>query len=130
MSIKESSVYQEKQVAGKVIYGSNILRGIINLAVKEVHGIVALHGRGARLKTIGKELSIDLFVSTLSTIKCREVAFSVQENVKNNIESATDYIVKEINVNILNVSSPLVPKYSPSKPGQFAPGDSTSTNNE
>ncbi|MCL1944520.1 MAG: Asp23/Gls24 family envelope stress response protein [Firmicutes bacterium] len=99
----------KKDTLGKVIYGSNVLKGIIALATKEVYGIVSLSGRGIRLKILDNQLNIDLYVSVVSNIKCSDVAFMVQENVKNNIESVTKYVVREINVNILGVGK-YIPK--------------------
>jgi len=90
----------------KPVYGSNVFRNIISLAVKETPGIVSLHGRGVRFKVTGKDLIADVYVKTWSNIKCRDMAFSVQENIKNKIESSTDFIVKEININVLSVENP------------------------
>lgn len=94
----------KKSMASKIVYSHSVLHDIVSLAAKEVKGIVSLYGRGVKIRTINQELVIDVYVNTLSTVKCANVAFFVQENIKGNVEAVTGYTVREINVNILSVT--------------------------
>lgn len=96
---------QKVKKVGNTNYGQNVLTSIIELATKEVDGVCSMQGRGVRMQISGKKLKIDVFVKVFVNVQCSEVSFRVQENIKQNIESATDYKVDEVNVNVLSVAS-------------------------
>jgi len=89
---------------GRTSYGENVLASIVTLATKEIKGVHTLQGRGVRVSIKNKKLNIDLYINVFSGIKCSDVAFRVQENVKRSVESMTEYRVEQINVNVLGVT--------------------------
>jgi uncharacterized alkaline shock family protein YloU len=88
---------------GDVTYGSKVVPSVIELAVTEINGIAALHGRGVRIERSGGLINIDVFVDVYNGVSCTDVAFRVQENIKRSIESMTECKVGVINVNVLGL---------------------------
>lgn len=89
---------------GDITYGRNVVVSIISLAAQEINGVAGLQGRGVRTEINGNVINVDVYINVYYGISCKEVAYRVQENIKNNVETMTDYKVDVINVNILGVS--------------------------
>ncbi len=92
--------------SGKVVYNVGILRNIVNLAVAEVEGTV--------FEEDGKKNAISLFVEKdgvyvdVSVVvkygyNVPELAYRVQQSVKQGVENMTHFKVAEVNVHILDV---------------------------
>lgn len=54
----------------------------------------------------GDEVTIDVFVDIMHGFSVPDVAFQVQEAIKSEVESATKYKVKTVNVQVSNVIFP------------------------
>ena len=54
----------------------------------------------------GDEVTIDVFIDILHGFSVPEVAYSVQEAIKSEVEGATKYKVKNVNVQVSNVIFP------------------------
>jgi len=89
---------------GDVTYGRNVLKSIITLAAQEINGVSCLDGKEVRIDVNGNVINVDIYIKVNYGISCKQVAFKVQENIKNSVETMTDYKVKFINVNILGVA--------------------------
>jgi len=89
--------------AGNVNYSYKVLHEIISLAALEVEGVVGLSGRGVRTELNAKSVSSDIFISVIANVRCTEIAFFVQENVRKALETMTDYKVKQINVHVMGI---------------------------
>lgn len=89
---------------GDVTYGRNVLSSIIVLAVQEIKGVASLCGKGIRTEVVGKGINVDVFINVTFGESCSDVAFRVQENIKRSVETATEYRVGVVNVNILGVT--------------------------
>ena len=89
---------------GKINYGSKVIDSIISLATLEISGIESLQGKKINIERNGDILNIDVFVKVSYDVKCSEVAYRVQENIKRSVESMTDYKTGIINVNVLGVN--------------------------
>lgn len=89
---------------GEVTYGHNVITSIVSLAAQEIKGVVGLQGKGIRVETIGGTINVDVFINVTVGVKCADVAFRVQENIKRSVETMTSYKVGVINVNIMGVS--------------------------
>ena len=90
---------------GDVTYWRNVVKSIIELAAQEINGVAALDGKEVRVDINGNVINVDVYIKVNQGISCKQVAFKVQENIKNSVETMTDYKVKVINVNILGVTS-------------------------
>ena len=89
---------------GEVTYGHNAVMSIVRLAAQEIKGVVGLQGKGIRTETIGNTINVDVFVNVEFGVKCSDVAFRVQENIKRSVETMTSFKVGVVNVNIMGVS--------------------------
>jgi uncharacterized alkaline shock family protein YloU len=89
---------------GKTSYGHNVLASIVGLAAQEIAGVCSLQGKGVRTQVSDTKVVVDIFINVLGTVKCNEIAYRVQDNIRRSVESMTEYKVDAINVNILRVT--------------------------
>ncbi len=89
---------------GDVTYGHNVVTSIVGLAAQEIKGVVGLQGKGIRTETIGNTINVDVFINVSFNVKCSDVAFRVQENIKRSVETMTSFKVGVVNVNIMGVA--------------------------
>ena len=92
---------------GKVVYSKGILRDIISNAVAEVEGTAQ--------NTVGKKNGISFFVekdgvyvdvsvSVKYGYNVPELAYRIQQSVKQSIENMTSFKVAEVDVHVLDVN--------------------------
>ena len=109
----------EKNENGKVYCGKNIMLSIINLAAKEISGVSSLSSNfGSRLKKMfssnyfegvkvsysqNKNLIIDIYLNVFFGYSVADVAYRVQENVKNGISNMISKKIESVNIHILGV---------------------------
>ena len=103
---------------GKVTCNKNILLSIINLATKEIAGVSSLcdnfgsgikklfsnnYTNGVKIEYTNNGINIDVFVNILYGYSVPDIAYKVQENIKNGISSMLDVKISSINVHVQNV---------------------------
>lgn len=109
----------EKNENGKVYCGKNIMLSIINLAAKEISGVSSLSSNfGSRFKkffssnyfegvkvsyTQNKNLIIDIYLNVFFGYSVADVAYRVQENVKNGISNMISAKIESVNIHVLGV---------------------------
>lgn len=109
----------EKNENGKVYCGKNIMLSIINLSAKEISGVSSLCTNfGSRFKKLfssnyfegvkvsynkNKNLIIDLYLNVFFGYSVADVAYRVQENVKNGISNMISAKIESINIHVLGV---------------------------
>ena len=115
-----AELYNELQEnKGKITCDRNILLSIISLATKEINGVSSLQdsfamkfkklftkadSTGVKLKVSSNgQLVIDVYVRIYSGNNVPDVAFKVQENIKNNIVSMVEMRVGKINIHVVGV---------------------------
>ena len=104
---------------GKIIFNDSIITNIVTLAVSEVEGVALIKeakSKGEdvtgtflqRLKfeTDKNDLTIQLSFYVYYGYTIPEVAFKVQEAVKNGVENMTGYHLKAVDVTIMGVITP------------------------
>ena len=111
----------KKQAKGNVTYGSNIVQSVINLATKEiagVSGIVTKFGsilkrwfsnnyyEGVKIVHSKDAMNIDVYINVCFGYNVTEVAYRVQENIKNSLSGMIDMKINRINVHVLGVEFP------------------------
>ena len=108
----------KKQAKGNVTYGSDIVLSVINLATKEIAGVSSIVTKfGSALKrwfsnnyydgvkiTYNKNaMHIDVYINVCFGYNVTEVAFRVQENIKNSLSGMIDIKINKIKVHVLGV---------------------------
>ena len=116
MSQPYSQLQEDK---GKITCDRNILLSIISLATKEISGVSSLQdsfsmklkkmfsksdSTGVKLKIAQNgQLIIDVYIRIYSGNSVPDIAYRVQENIKNNIVSMVEMRVNKINIHIVGV---------------------------
>ncbi|NMB28338.1 MAG: Asp23/Gls24 family envelope stress response protein [Tissierellia bacterium] len=111
---------------GTVKIANEVVAIIAGLAATEIDGVVGMSGgitggitemlgmknlsKGVKVEVGEKEAAIDIFIIVEYGSKISEVASSVQQNVKDTVETMTGLSVIEINVNVEGVIIPKEPK--------------------
>lgn len=98
---------------GKVVYNSSILNPIVRRAAEDIEGVVKFspgdskvskrYKNGVKIETVGDYVYIDVYLKLYHFAKVKEVAFRVQESIRNMVESMTDFIIKDIHVHVIDV---------------------------
>ena len=104
---------------GKITCNRKILLSIISLATKEINGVSALQdcfsmklkriftrsdNTGVKIKfSTNGQLTIDVYIRVYNGNNVPEIAYKVQDNIKNNISSMVDMRVSKINIHVVGV---------------------------
>lgn len=107
-----------KNNKGKVSCNRDILLSIVSLATKEINGVSCLcanfgnglkklfsnnYTEGVKISEVGDSIIVDIYINILFGYSVADVAFRVQENVKNGLSSMVDIKIESINVHVLGV---------------------------
>ncbi len=100
---------------GKVVYNAGIVNGIVALAVEEVEGTTLVSGkrRGISLFLEKDGIYADVSVIVRYGYNVPELAYRIQQSVKQNVETMTRYRVAKVDVHIQDVVFPAAPLPSP-----------------
>ena len=104
-SIKLGS--EEKQ-SGKIVYNAGIVKGIVALAVAEVEGTLPLpnNKNGITLFLEKDGVYADIAVVVEYGYDVPELAYRIQQSVKQSVENMTHYHVAEVDVHVRDVVFP------------------------
>lgn len=93
------------QQSGKVVYNAGIVNGIVALAVNEVEGATVVSGkrRGISLYLEKDGIYADISVIVTYGYNVPELAYRIQQSVKQNVENMTKYKVAKVDVHIQDV---------------------------
>lgn len=109
---------------GKVSYNEGIVKGIASLAVKEVEGAELVSGKkGIRLYFEKDGIYADISVIVKYGYNIPELAFRIQQTLKQTVESMTIYKVAKVNVHIQGVEFPESAAVLPPPAAETAPGE-------
>lgn len=116
----------ENREYGSVKIANEVVAIIAGLAATEVEGVAGMSGgitggitemlgmknlsKGVKVEVGEKETAIDIFVIVEYGSRISEVAMSIQENVKETVETMTGLKVVEVNVNVQGVNIPKEPE--------------------
>ncbi len=108
--------YNEK---GKLTCDKNILLSIVNLATKEIKGVASLSNSnlpwykkivrnycydGVSIKfSLNGALRVDVYVNVYMGESTPDIAFRIQENIKNSLMSMVDIKATKINIHVMDV---------------------------
>ncbi len=90
---------------GKTIYNAGIVQNIVALAVAEVEGTVPIQGKknGIALYIEKDGVYADVSVVVKFGYNIPELAYRIQQSVKQSVENMTRYRVAEVDVHIQDV---------------------------
>lgn len=93
---------------GKVSYNSGIVTGIVALAISEVEGVSLLStkNKGIKLNFDKQGIIADIGVKVDYGYNVPSLAFKIQQSIKNNVESMTNYKVAKVDVHVQDVEFP------------------------
>ena len=94
----------EKQ-SGKVVYNADIIQNIVELAVAEVEGSLPLEDkkRSVSLRIEKDGVYAEVAVAVKYGFNVPELAYRVQQSVKQSVENMTHYKVMEVDVHVADV---------------------------
>lgn len=110
-----------KNNKGKISCNRDILLSIVSLATKEVSGVSCLcanfgnglkkvfsnnYTQGVKITESGDSIMVDIYINILFGFSVNDVAYRVQENVKDGLSSMVDIKIDSINVHVLGVDFP------------------------
>ena len=95
----------QEQKSGKIVYNAGIVQNIVALAVAEVEGTVPLQGKksGISLYLEKDGIYADVSVVVKYGYNVPELAYRIQQSVKQSVENMTHYKVAEVDVHVLDV---------------------------
>ena len=92
--------------SGKIVYNAGIVYNIVALAIAEVEGALPLDGKknGISLYLEKDGIYADVSVVVKYGYNVPELAYRIQQSVKQSVENMTRYKVAEVNVHICDVT--------------------------
>ena len=114
----EKEVYSNESNKGKVTCNKNMLLSIINLATKEIAGVSSMcdnfgdgikrmfsnnYANGVKIAEGKNGLDVDVFVNVIANCCVPDIAYKVQENIRNGVTSMLDVKINSINVHVQGV---------------------------
>jgi uncharacterized alkaline shock family protein YloU len=118
---------QDRNELGDVRIANEVVGVIAGLAAVEVKGVAGMSGgiaggiaellgrknlsKGVRVEVGEAQAAVDLFIVVNYGVRIPEVAWQIQENVKNAIQTMTGLEVVEVNVHIQGVHFPQDDKF-------------------
>lgn len=124
---------------GNVKISAEVVSTIAGIATTEIKGVAGMYGtlaggiaemlgakknpaKGVKVDLSDGSVSIDLYIIVKYSVRIPELAWEVQENVKNSVETMTGLNVKKVNIHIEGVS---FEKDEEKKPATVANSDET-----
>lgn len=111
----------ETDEVGNVKISVEVVSTIAGIATSEVNGVAGMYGtfaggiaemlgakkspsKGVKVDMEGNTASIDLYIVVEYGVRIPELAWEIQENVKNSVETMTGLDVQKVNIHIEGVS--------------------------
>lgn len=95
---------------GKIVYGESIIDNIVCLTVEEIPFVELFHKVSGKRKNAAvtvyldkKGVDVDICVKIHFSQRVSEVVFGIQEAVRHNVESMTEYRIQSVNVVVMGV---------------------------
>lgn len=95
----------QEERKGKVVYNAGIVSGIVSLAISEVEGAQPLPGKknGISLYIEKDGIYADVSVIVKFGYNVPELAYRIQQSIKQNVENMTKYKVAHVDVHVQDV---------------------------
>ena len=111
----------KKVTKGNVTFNRNIILSVVNLAAKEISGVSSLvanfgsalkrwfgknYYEGVKTSYVNGNMNVDIYMNVYYGYNVSEIAYRVQENIKNSLASMVEMKIDKINVHVLGVDFP------------------------
>ena len=100
--------YNSNGHKGKITYNSDIVSGIVVLSLQEIEGIqlVPAKNKGIKLNFEKDGVFVDISVIVCYGYNVPEVAYRIQQTIKQMVESMTHYKIAKVDVHVQSVVFP------------------------
>lgn len=100
--------YNPNGQKGKITYNSDIVSGIVVLSLQETEGIelVPSKSKGIKLCFEKEGIFVDISVIAHYGYKVPELAYRIQQNIKQMVESMTKFKIAKVDVHVQSVIFP------------------------
>jgi len=103
---------------GNITFNDHIILSVINLATKETAGVSSIdtnhmfapqcwfnknYSNGVKISYLNNSMIVDVYINVFFGYNVSEIAYRVQENIKNSIASMIDINIDNINVHVIGV---------------------------
>ena len=107
-NVMASIKYNPNGQKGKITYNSDIVSGIVALSLQETEGIelVPAKGKGIKLCFEKEGVFVDISVIAHYGYNVPELAFRIQQTIKQMVESMTKYKIAKVDVHVQSVVFP------------------------
>lgn len=113
----------EKKNEGKIVFGDGIINNIVLLAVSELDDVEiynpdvkdSMRSKSIKVKFNKDSVIVDVVVKVNFNKCISDMAFKIQEVIRHNVESMTEYHIESVNVHVHGVSFEDTPSESADK---------------
>ena len=107
-NVMASIKYNPNGQKGRITYNSDIVSGIVALSLQETEGIelVPAKGKGIKLCFEKEGVFVDISVIAHYGYNVPELAFRIQQTIKQMVESMTKYKIAKVDVHVQSVVFP------------------------
>lgn len=107
-NVMASIRYNPNGHKGRITYNSDIVSGIVALSLQETEGIelVPSKGKGIKLCFEKEGVFVDISVIAHYGYNVPELAFRIQQTIKQMVESMTKYKIAKVDVHVQSVVFP------------------------
>ena len=97
--------YNPNGQKGKITYNSDIVSGIAALSLRETEGIELVSSKNNGIKVCFEKEGVFVDISVIAHYgyKVPELAFRIQQNIKQMVESMTKYKIAKVDVHVTSV---------------------------
>ena len=107
-----------RKTKGDITFKDSIILSVINLATKEIAGVSAINNKhmfvlkrwfnknyadGVKISYVNNSMIVDVYINVYFGYNVSEIAYRVQENIKNSIASMIEINIDKINVHVIVV---------------------------
>lgn len=124
-AVVEAEIAQDnaetEETIGNIKISVDVVTTIAGIAASEIDGVSCMYtsfvdgvaqrlgakrsfSKGVKVDMSGDSVGIDLYIVVEYGVKIPELAWSIQENVKNSVESMTGLAVSRVNIHIEGIS--------------------------
>ncbi|MDY6367031.1 MAG: Asp23/Gls24 family envelope stress response protein [Clostridia bacterium] len=104
--------FNTKENVGKIVLADDIIYGIVLLAVSELDDVEiynpdvkdSMRNKSIKVKFNKDSIVVDVTVKVNYTKCISDMAFKIQEVIRHNVESMTEYHIESVNVHVHGVT--------------------------